>query len=358
MKTSILVPHIAYASNEQVAAVMHDTLAMIKTFDRVYRYLSGDLGDGSIASMPLFSQVETQYEEAGLTQDDYVREVVRALIKNIRVDRIAIARENWWFGLSKGGQDQMMIRAGNKFYKGSWKLTQFFEVVAAMNELSTPSTEEWKDYLPDLRYGLGDMVLATTMLLQIPQMCTAMANGDDIVFDAVYRRLASSGLKPAVIAKFLVEMRKQYYSVIPAFEECPQKWFDLCDKIPSVYVDSLIELEQYVWLLDFKAAENGDFDFNEEFISDLEGRAELMDRGTDIASAYPNEWVEFQKAVPKKYAAWIISLEPVLTIGLISPILKGNPFDEKYVNMLKEFMNKHVDAKENCNARTDHFSQD
>ncbi len=69
-----------------------------------------------------------------------------------------------------------------------------------MNELSTPSTEEWKDYLPDLRYGLGDMVLATTMLLQIPQMCTAMANGDDIVFDAVYRRLASSGLKPAAIA--------------------------------------------------------------------------------------------------------------------------------------------------------------
>ncbi len=357
MKTSILVPHIAYASDEQVAAVIHDSLGMIKAFDRVYRYLSGDLADGTVSGMPHFSQVEEQYMICGLTQDDYVREVVKHMIKAIRIERIALARENWWFGLSKGGQDPQMIQAGNKFYKGSWTLTRFFETVAAMDELSTPAINEWKDFLPNLRYGLGDMVLAMTMLLQVPQMCTALVNKDEIVFDAVYRRLSSAGLNPEVIAKFLVEMRKSYYSVIPAFEECPQKWFDLCDKIPSIYVDSLIELEQYVWLLDFKAAEHGDFDFNEEFISDLESRAELMDQGTDIASAYPNQWVEFQKAVPAEYASWIINIEPYLTIGLIEPILKGHTFDEKYVDMLKEFMTKHVGVKENRNAKTDHFSQ-
>lgn len=349
----IVVPHAAYVTDNQVATVIRDSFVVLKQFNTVYKYLSGDPTQGYGEDLAL----------VGFMPEDYVLETLQNMLSTVSFENIETARNSAWFdtGVKKNGEDGLASvgRAVTKFYKGSLMLQHFYQKVLMSTSVDVPTVDEWKQDVYLIRYGMGDMTYSLTELLSIKAVLEAMAAQDELSFDGVYQALSAKyNLRVDAIAKFLVTLRGMYYSVIPVFEERPKEWYEMCDHMEPAMVDSLIDLGQYVWLLDLKAAEHGDLKIDEMYLNALEERADRMETDSSIASIYPDQWAAFQHAVPPEYASWVLSLEPILTIGVIEPIVHDKPFDEKYVKVLKEFEEKcrASESERKADERTEKFT--
>ena len=350
----IVVPHAAYATDEQVAAVIRDSFAVLKQFNAIYKYLSGAPTQG----------YNEDLAQIGFMPEDYVLENLQDKVASMNFELIETARTSAWFdtGVRKADEESNganISRAVMKFYKGSILLQHFYQKVLMSTSVDVPTVETWKQDIYMIRYGMGDMTLSLTELLGIKAVLEAMAAQDTLSFDGVYQTLSAKyNLRVDAIAKFLVTLRGMYYSVIPVFEERPEEWYAMCDRMDPAMVDSLIDLGQYVWLLDIKAAEHGDLQIDEMYLNTLEERADRIETDSSIAAIYPDQWAAFQHAVPPEYAAWVISLEPILTIGIINPIVHDKPFDEKYVAVLKEFeqQQRASMSERTSNERTEKFA--
>lgn len=303
-------------SDAAVVQFLRESYEVIKSFSQVYDLISGDMQEKCDISMV----------EIGIGYEDQIMFKLAEITGGVEYSALDEAMANNSFG--EGGVVVKLMKSIAYFI-------QLIEEFRTHEALSQPiSLADLKDHELSLRYNLGDFVYAVYQICMCDQILGAHISGEEERHNQSFEMFLKETNKDSVeFALELFNLKRKFKSVIPIFKDTPAMWDDITASMDPDLLDSLIDCGEFIFPIDMVAVKRGTLALDEDYLQLLEARS---NNSQHVCQLYPDQWLQFQDAVPEAYAADVMAYEEVLTIGVIAPIIEGEPFTEDYMQLLRK----------------------
>lgn len=311
---AINIPSIPRVTVDEVVSFLEDTFGILKAFDMAYDLISNPK-----------ALVLDEDELELLEPEEVMMYRYSALIDALNFDIMDKARTIGWFTAGK---------ASTKLYRGTLLLERLrSNLNASVMTGQADTLEEYRAQRLDLAYGMGDVIYAMYRIVQVDEYIMAAGSGEEVAFDpAISAYLNRCGSDFLEVADTLVRLQSKYPSVIPVYEDDLSGWENLTTKLDAATVETITDKGEYIYPIDMRAFKLGILAIDDAFLEILERRAADTE---SFQNLFPDEWLQFQTAVPDKFIELVLQVEFKLLLGIVQPILEDEPFDATYVALLE-----------------------
>lgn len=274
--------------------------------------------------------------EMGISKEDAVTCQISEILADIDSDYLDLVMDYSLFGEGS---------AATKLTSVITKVSHMVvETRTRMQTYDPYSLQDLHNQVIDIKYMIGDFVYSLGTILRIDDIVDATLCEKEFRVESVYQAfLTHINYTPIDMSNYLIGLRRKYRSVISILASDPNTWLRMTEGCSNDLIDSLIDLDNYIYPIDIKAFNANKLSIDDIYLGLLEARSNNENL---ISYMYPEYWAEFQEAVPAEYAYEVIELEPKLTLGLIEPVLKGNPVDKDFIHFLRTVDQRIEEARE------------
>ena len=293
--------------------------SLVEGFIKVYSLLKADPS----------TYFTKEYKQMGFSAEECLLDKIDETINEMNIGKLSDIVSHGYFGPSLSSA---------KYLNANATLMSIYTTLQGNVNCLTPLTsDEANKYSRAISYALGDILFALSrtiydpidarQFLELDETCT-FSHDLQIFF-------SSKHVTPEEYAAHICELRTKFISVIPLFEDDPEKWEMITANLPDSVVDTLVDYGIYITDFDLRAYKLGALQIDENYIEDLCNRAENSDY---IGNAAPHDWQRFTQLLSDSQVTTLVPYTDSLTEEDIElPVKEGSVSDEYFDFLIKKY---------------------